>query len=140
MTLRDTALLRMLREGDPDLVVLQEDFFNGYGTYDIVCFYEEDESAIYGTTSTVMPILWHCKISDRTKIVTKQSASFPGKRRISLATDHSGLNKYSGVDDENYGKVYRELWRIVEQAPSIVRERFFQRCRLQVTSSLWFIS
>jgi hypothetical protein len=42
---------------------------------------------------------------------------------ISLETDHSGLNKFSGKDDENFKLVLSEIRRMVEDGPSIVAER-----------------
>jgi hypothetical protein len=55
--------------------------------------------------------------------VNPQSASLLGKRKIFLNTDHSGLNKFSGVDDENFALVLPEIRRIFEDGPSIVAER-----------------
>ena len=52
-----------------------------------------------------------------------QSASLLGKRKIFLNTDHSGLNKFSGVDDENFALVLPEIRRIFEDGPPIVAER-----------------
>jgi hypothetical protein len=42
---------------------------------------------------------------------------------ISLDTDHSGLNKFSGKDDENFKLVLPEILRMVKDGPSIVAER-----------------
>jgi hypothetical protein len=42
---------------------------------------------------------------------------------MSLNTDHSGLNKFSGKDDENFKLVLPEIRRMVEEGPSIVAER-----------------
>ena len=42
---------------------------------------------------------------------------------IPLDTDHSGLNKFSGKDDENFKLVLPEIRRMVENGPSIVTER-----------------
>jgi hypothetical protein len=55
--------------------------------------------------------------------VNPQSASLLGKRKIFLNTDHSGLNKFGGVDDENFALVLPEIQRIFEDGPSIVAER-----------------
>jgi hypothetical protein len=55
--------------------------------------------------------------------VSPQSASLLGKRKIFLNTDHSGLNKFSGEDDENFKLVLPEIRRMVEDGPSIVTER-----------------
>jgi hypothetical protein len=42
---------------------------------------------------------------------------------IPLDTDHSGLNKFSGEDDENFKRVLPEIRRMVEGGSSIVTER-----------------
>lgn len=56
-------------------------------------------------------------------MVSSQSASLVGKRMMFLNTDHSGLNKFSGKDDENFELVLPEIRRMVEDGPSIVAER-----------------
>jgi hypothetical protein len=56
-------------------------------------------------------------------MVSSQSASLVGKRMMSLNTDHSGLNKFSGKDDENFKLVLPEIRRMVKDGPSIVAER-----------------
>ena len=50
------------------------------------------------------------------KTVTSQSATLIGKRRIYLNTDHSGLNKFRGEDDENFWLFLPEVKEIVERA------------------------
>jgi hypothetical protein len=42
---------------------------------------------------------------------------------IFLNTDHSGLNKFSGKNDENYALVLPEIQRMVDNGPSIVASR-----------------
>lgn len=42
---------------------------------------------------------------------------------MSLNTDHSGLNKFSGKDNENFKLVLPEIRRMVKEGPSIVAER-----------------
>jgi hypothetical protein len=55
--------------------------------------------------------------------VSPQSASLLDKRKIFLNTDHSGLNKFSGEDDESFALVLPEIRRMVEGANSIVANR-----------------
>jgi hypothetical protein len=55
--------------------------------------------------------------------VSQQSATQLGKRMIPLDTDHFGLNKFSGEDDENFKRVLPEIRRMVEGGSSIVTER-----------------
>jgi hypothetical protein len=38
-------------------------------------------------------------------------------------TDHSGVNKFSGENDENFALVLPEIRRMVENGPSIVAKR-----------------
>ena len=40
-----------------------------------------------------------------------------------LDADHSGLNKFSGMDDENWTLVLAEVGRMVKDGPSIVADR-----------------
>ena len=47
-----------------------------------------------------------------------------------LDTDHSGLNKFSGPDDENFLLVWREIDRMVKNAPQRIEERYI--CRVQL--------
>lgn len=41
-----------------------------------------------------------------------------------LSTDHSGLNKFDGLQDENFALLVPEIKRMVKGAPSIVADRF----------------
>ncbi len=40
-----------------------------------------------------------------------------------LDTDHSGLNKFSGKDDENFVLVLPEIQRILQDGPLVVADR-----------------
>jgi hypothetical protein len=40
-----------------------------------------------------------------------------------MNTDHSGLNKFSGIDDENFSLLLPEIQRILREAPSVVLDR-----------------
>lgn len=50
------------------------------------------------------------------KTVISQSATFIGKRRMYMVTDHSGLNKFQGEHDENFQLFLPELKSIVSHA------------------------
>jgi HEAT repeat protein len=52
--------------------------------------------------------------------VSSQSATLLGKRRLFLNTDHSGLNKFSGEDDENFVRLLPEIRRMINDAPLII--------------------
>ena len=43
-----------------------------------------------------------------------------------LTTDHSGLNKFGGVEDENFALVLPEIQRMIQVAAQKVEERY--RC------------
>lgn len=40
-----------------------------------------------------------------------------------LHTDHSGLNKFSGMDDPNFALLLPEIRRIVKAGPLVVADR-----------------
>ena len=54
-----------------------------------------------------------------------------------LNTDHSGLNKFRGPDDENFLLVWPEIDRIVTNAPQKVKERY--TCKVQLLYTLYFL-
>ncbi len=43
---------------------------------------------------------------------------------IYLNTNHSGLNKFDGPEDENFALLLPEIERMVKNAPSIVISRY----------------
>jgi hypothetical protein len=57
------------------------------------------------------------------QFVTPQSASLLGTRTIFLDTDHSGMNKFGGMNDENFKLVLPEIKRLVDGGPSDVIDR-----------------
>ncbi|RWA06025.1 hypothetical protein EKO27_g9081 [Xylaria grammica] len=105
---RDTALLRLLQKDNSYLHGLSRDFWASYGNRDVLCFYE-GKDAEYGP--------W------KQRVVDVQSASIHGKRMIYMNTDHSGLNKFCGADDENYLLLLPEIQRMVKSAPSAISGR-----------------
>ena len=58
------------------------------------------------------------------QFVDQQSASLHGKRIMYLTTDHSGLNKFHGFEDENFLLVQPEIQRIVQMSSQRVKERY----------------
>ena len=53
---------------------------------------------------------------DILQFVDLQSASLNGKRSMYLSTDHSGLNKFHGLEDENFQLVLPEIQRMIQAA------------------------
>ncbi|TVY88425.1 Protein SERAC1, partial [Lachnellula willkommii] len=104
----DTTLLELLKKDSPSLFDLSRDFWGSHSDWDLVCFYENIEDE-YG------PI--------KKKVVSPKSATLLGKRMMFLDTDHSGLNKFSGADDENFALVLPELRRMAQGGASIVAKR-----------------
>ena len=68
------------------------------------------------------------------QMVDHQSACLHGKRAIYLNTNHSGLNKFRGPNDENFLLVRPEIDRMVKNAPQRIVERY--TCRVQIRYSL----
>ena len=121
----DTTLVNTLNRNSPILDGLARDFEQTYGEADIVCFYENKDHrlGIRVRFSTAV----HHEISLKTylnQLVDYLSASLPSKRRMYLATDHSGLNKYHGPEDGNFLLVQSELRRMVKEAPKTVEQQY----------------
>ena len=56
-----------------------------------------------------------------------------GKRVLYLTTDHSGLNKFRGLEDENFLLVQPEIQRLVRTAPQRIVDRY--RCMIHFSFS-----
>ncbi|MCJ1239064.1 hypothetical protein MMC14_007057 [Varicellaria rhodocarpa] len=108
----DKTLLKSLKKSSPALHDVARDFETSYRSVDVVCFYENKEAS-YGP--------W------RTQFVDHQSASLHGRRMMYLMTDHSGLNKFGGVEDKNFTLVLPEIQRMIQIAPQQVEERYRTR-------------
>ncbi|OBT73867.1 hypothetical protein VF21_06673 [Pseudogymnoascus sp. 05NY08] len=105
----DLSLLELLQKDNTNLQSLSKEFSDSHREWDFVCFYE-DTDADY----TLF----------KTRVVTASSATLSGRRMIFLHTDHSGLKKFSGTNDENYALVLPEIRRMVNNGPSMVTNRF----------------
>ena len=95
----NTGLLESLEMRNPELYNISQDFANEYSALDVVCFYETKARSIKGIF--------------KTRVVDDQSAAILGKKRIYLEADHSGLNKFSGLQDPNFMSVCAELERMI---------------------------
>ena len=78
-----------------------------------------------------------CAILRYVQLVVPQSASLHGKRAIYLNTHHSGLNKFRGLNDENFLLVWPEIDRMVKNAPQRIKEHY--TCRVQLLYTLDFL-
>ena len=56
--------------------------------------------------------------------MSTQSATLVGQKLMYMDADHSGLNKFSGVDDGNFRLLLPELRRMVENSGSVVADRY----------------
>lgn len=67
-----------------------------------------------------------------------QSASIPGKRMMFLDADHSGLNKFSGMEDENFNLLLQEIQRMATDGPSAIagRHRKKRKANQELTASV----
>lgn len=61
---------------------------------------------------------------DILQFVDLQSASLNGKRSMYLSTDHSGLNKFHGLEDENFQLVLPEIQRMIQVAQITIANQF----------------
>ncbi|MCJ1466426.1 hypothetical protein MMC07_005045 [Pseudocyphellaria aurata] len=105
----DKTLLESLRKNSPALYEIARDFETSYRDTDIVCFYE-NEAGSHG--------LW------KTQLVDQQSATLHDRRMIYLNTDHSGLNKFYSLADENFCLVRPEIERMVQTAVPKIKARY----------------
>ena len=71
------------------------------------------------------------------QFVDFQSASLSGKRSIYLTTDHSGLNKFHGLEDENFQWVLPEIQIMARAGQMTVEGRF--KCMPPSTLSRFFV-
>ena len=88
----DNKLLEQLQPKAEMLYELSHDFASGYKHLNTVCFYEKLSKLYAGGTLDCT-------------IVGQRSAVQVGKAMEYLITDHSGLNKFSGVKDPNFKPV-----------------------------------
>ena len=115
---RDTTLLESLTRNSQVLHEVAQDFETSYSNADLVCFYEEKHNLLgvkVRIACTHFFPLFHLK-SYILQIVDLQSASLNNKRSIYLTTDHSGLNKFHGYEDENFQLVIPEIQRMAQTA------------------------
>ena len=54
-----------------------------------------------------------------------------------LDTEHSGLNKFRGPDDENFLLVWPEIDRMTKNAPQRIEEHYI--CKFQLLHALNFL-
>ena len=78
-----------------------------------------------------------CESLRYVQLVDHQSACLHGKRAMYLNTDHSGLNKFHGPDDENFLLVRPEIDRMIKNAPQRIEERYI--CKFQLLYALNFL-
>jgi hypothetical protein len=53
-----------------------------------------------------------------------QSATLISQKLMYMDADHSGLNKFSGRDDNNFMLLLPELRRMIENSRSVVADRY----------------
>ena len=90
-----------------------------------LCVFTKKNSVFWGSrfACTSLSFLSNHK-SYVLQFVDFQSASLNGKRSIYLTTDHSGLNKFHGLEDENFQLVLPEIQRMVQAAQMTIEGRF----------------
>lgn len=121
----DTRVLKLLDKNSSTLFQLSRDFWGAYQSWDIICFYENQVTTYGGRFF-------------RAQTVTANSATFPGKRMMSLNRNHSGLNKFSGIDDPAFKSVLVELQHMVQEGLSVVEERLVESIKPSQHKSPFF--
>ena len=58
---------------------------------------------------------------------------------IQLQTDHSGLNKFSGMNDENLALLLLEIERLVRCGPNIVSDRYHGIATAHSVLPIWLV-
>ena len=117
----DTTLLESLTRNSHVLHEIAQDFETSYNNTDLVCFYEED-FGLWGIKVCKHQFLSF--VTDVLQFVDFQSASLNNKRSMYLTTDHSGLNKFHGLEDENFRLVLPEIQRMVQASQMTIEGRF----------------
>ena len=122
---RDITLLRSLTRNSQILHEIAQDFETSYSNVDLVCFYEK-KHGLLGFKVRIACIHFSLFINLETYIlqfVDYKSASLIGKRSMYLTTDHSGLNKFHGLEDENFQLVLPEIQRMVQAAQIAIESK-----------------
>ncbi|KAL6722060.1 hypothetical protein ACLMJK_001165 [Lecanora helva] len=115
----NSGLLRLLEEGSETLKDLLSDFSSlaREVNMQLFCFFEQHESDI-ANLAIKSPHLKHKEL-----IVEEDSAHIDGYRTGALASDHFGLNKFTGPKDGRYVSVAGEIKDVVQKAGGILKSR-----------------
>jgi hypothetical protein len=69
----------------------------------------------------------HLSSTKHKQFVGRQSATLVGQKMMYMDADHSGLNKFGGVDDRNFMLLLPELQNMIKNGSSMVAERYRSR-------------
>ena len=127
---RDTTLLKTLTRNSQTLHEIAQDFETSYSNTNLVCFHEKEHGPL-GVKVRIACTHFSLFLNVETYIlqfVDSDSASLVGKRSMYLTTDHSGLNKFYGSEDENFKLVLREIQRMVQVAQQLIESKSQSMC------------
>ena len=99
----DPGLVKQLAPKEKELYNLSHDFAAEYKHLSITCFYEKLDNAYIGGQLKV-------------PVVDQNSAVQVGREMMYLSANHSGLNKFSGVEDPNFKLVRDVIAAMVDKA------------------------
>ena len=119
-------MLQSLTRNSQVLNEIAQDFEKSYSNADLVCFYEKNNSLLgvkVRIACTYSSLLFNHK-TYILQFVDFPSASLNGKRSMYLSTDHSGLNKFYGFEDENFQLLVPEIQRMVHAAQITIESQF----------------
>lgn len=117
----DPTLLKQLEPNNQELYELSHDFAAGYKHLSITCFYEKMDQSYVGGYLQV-------------PVVDQRSAVQVGREMIYLLASHSGLNKFSGVDDPNFKLVRDAITGMVNKASEREGMSYFSEWNVPVSA------
>lgn len=99
----DPSLLKQLEPKEDELYHITQDFAAEYKELGVICFYEKLDNT-NGAGLLSFPV------------VDQRSAVQVGRGMMYFSVNHSGLNKFSGVDDPNFRLVRDVITRMFHKA------------------------
>ncbi|KAH7115871.1 ankyrin repeat-containing domain protein [Dendryphion nanum] len=114
-----SGLLKLLEKDSEGLKKKLDEFVSlvNDASIRVFCFFESQKSDVAALLLKSLPI------KTQEMIVDKDSATYFGVSSLQLASDHFGLNKYSGPKDGNYVYVSNEIQATAKKAQHIIKSR-----------------
>ena len=129
----DASLVKSLQTTVPELLNLSRDFAQSYPDLNVMHFYEQAETNYarrylggfaqwFGSMVRVARPLPRVLLTVG-QAVSQRSAVSDMQGMLYLTTDHSGLNKFSSVEDSNFRRVRDVILEMSRDAQHVVDQR-----------------